>query len=64
MPPQVAKSLGIMGAIDLIAGIVLALVGVSNEMRTLIIVGIVLLISGGAMLAFVAWRSNRPQQLS
>lgn len=58
-----AKILGLGALTDLIIGIVLSAVGVSSDNRVLTIVGVVLLISGAGMLAFVVWVRNKPEAL-
>ena len=58
-----AKILGLGALTDLIIGIVLSAVGVSSDNQVLTIVGVVLLISGAGMLAFVVWVRNRPEAL-
>ena len=58
-----AKILGLVALTDLLTGLVLAAVGVVADIQVLAIAGLVLLLSGGGMLAFVAWRRNQPQSL-
>jgi Kef-type K+ transport system membrane component KefB len=58
-----AKVLGVGALTDLVAGIVLSVVGVSSDNQTLTIVGVVLLIFGAGMLAFVVWMRNKPEAL-
>jgi Kef-type K+ transport system membrane component KefB len=58
-----AKVLGVGALTDLVAGIVLSVVGVSSDNQTLAIVGVVLLIFGAGMLAFVVWIRNKPEAL-
>jgi hypothetical protein len=58
-----SKILGLAGLTDLIIGIVLSVMGVSSDNQTLAIVGVVLLIFGAGMLAFVVWTRNQPQAL-
>ena len=58
-----AKILGLGALTDLIIGIVLSAVGVSSDNQVLTIVGVVLLISGAGMLAFVVWVRNKPEAL-
>jgi len=60
-PPT--KILGLMAVVDLLTGIVLSAIGIANDMQVLAVVGVVLLISGGGMLAFVAWRRSQPELL-
>jgi hypothetical protein len=58
-----ARILGLGALADLIIGIVLSAVGVSSDNQVLTIVGVVLLISGAGMLAFVVWVRNKPEAL-
>jgi hypothetical protein len=58
-----ARILGLGALTDLIIGIVLSAVGVSSDNQVLTIVGVVLLISGAGMLAFVVWVRNKPEAL-
>ena len=58
-----ARILGLGALTDLIIGIVLSAVGVSSDNQVLAIVGVVLLISGAGMLAFVVWMRNKPEAL-
>ena len=58
-----AKVLGLGALTDLLIGIVLSVVGVSSDNQTLAIVGVVLLIFGAGMLAFVVWIRNKPEAL-
>jgi Kef-type K+ transport system membrane component KefB len=58
-----ARILGVGALTDLVAGIVLSVVGVSSDNQTLAIVGVVLLIFGAGMLAFVVWMRNKPEAL-
>jgi len=58
-----AKILGLLALTDLLTGLVLSAVGVVADIQELAIAGVVLLLSGGGMLAFVAWRRNRPETL-
>jgi uncharacterized membrane protein HdeD (DUF308 family) len=58
-----ARILGLGALMDLIIGIVLSAVGVSSDNQVLTIVGVVLLISGAGMLAFVVWVRNKPEAL-
>jgi hypothetical protein len=55
--------LGLMGAGDLIAGIVVSVIGVAQDIRVATIVGTVLLLSGAGMLAFLVWSKSRPDAL-
>jgi hypothetical protein len=58
-----AKVLGLGAVTDMLIGIVLSVVGVSSDNQTLAIVGVVLLIFGAGMLAFVVWMRNKPEAL-
>jgi len=58
-----ARILGIVALTDVLTGLVLSAVGVVSDISILAIAGVVLLLSGGGMLAFVAWRRNRPELL-
>ena len=58
-----AKILGLGALTDLLIGIVLSVVGVSSDNQTLAIVGVVLLIFGAGMLAFVVWIRNKPEAM-
>jgi threonine/homoserine/homoserine lactone efflux protein len=55
--------LGLMGAGDLVAGLVCAAIGLSRDVQVLAIVGTVLVISGAGMLAYLAWSRSRPEPL-
>jgi uncharacterized membrane protein HdeD (DUF308 family) len=55
--------LGLMGLTDLITGIVLAAVAMSTDNQVLALIGVVLLVSGAGMLAYVVWTRNKPQAL-
>jgi hypothetical protein len=57
------KLIGRVAALDLVLGGVLAIVGVSQEVQLLAIIGVVLMVSGGAMLAVVTWQRNKPTAL-
>jgi hypothetical protein len=48
---------------DLVAGLVLAFLGLSRDNQTLLVIGAVLLLSGGSLLAFVTWNRNKPEAL-
>ena len=63
LPASSAKILGLVAVVDLVTGLVLAVIGVSRDQQALAIVGAVLLVSGGGMLAFVTWQRNKPQSL-
>jgi hypothetical protein len=55
--------LGLMGVGDLVAGLVLSAIGLTQDNQVLAIVGTVLLISGAGMLAFLVWSRNKPETL-
>jgi len=61
--PRSTTILGLLALTDLLAGLVLSAVGLVADIQVLAIAGVVLLLSGGGMLAFVAWRRNQPQSL-
>lgn len=63
LPAQSAKVLALVAATDLVAGLVLSVLGVSRDNQVMSIVGVVLLVSGGGMLAFVTWMRNKPEAL-
>ncbi len=63
LPAQTAKVLGLVALADLVAGLVLSVLGLSRDNQTLAIVGVVLLISGGGMLAWVTMMRNKPEAL-
>lgn len=63
LPAQSARILGLVAAIDLVVGLVLSVVGVTRDNQPLSIVGVVLLVSGGGMLAFVTWSRNKSEAL-
>jgi hypothetical protein len=56
-----SKLLGLVALGDLMLGLVLSIVGVVSDNQALSIGGVVLLISGGTMLAWVIWSRNRPE---
>jgi hypothetical protein len=58
-----SKILGLMALMDLLTGLVLSAIGVAADIQVLAIAGAVLLVSGGGMLAYVAWRRNQPEAL-
>jgi hypothetical protein len=60
---QLYKVLGIAAVIDLLTGIVLSVIGVAGDNQAFAIVGVLLLIAGGGMLAFVTWQRNKPTAL-
>src|SRR5262245_16302157 len=49
---------GLMGAGDLVAGLVCAAIGLSQDIQVLAIVGTVLVLSGAGMLAYVVWSKS------
>ena len=55
--------IGIAAAMDLLTGLVLSVIGVSQDMQELAIVGVLLLLSGGAVMAYVVWQKNKPEAL-
>jgi hypothetical protein len=55
--------LGFAAVIDLVVGIAVALLGVSEEELALQLVGLALLLSGSGMLAFVIVQRNKPTTL-
>ena len=61
--PRGTRILAIVALTDLLTGLVLSAVGIVSDLQILAIAGVVLLLSGGGMLAFVAWRGNRPDSL-
>lgn len=61
MPPS--KLFGLVALSDLLIGLVLAGVGVATDNQVLSIVGVALLLSGGAVLAWVIVSRNRPESL-
>lgn len=60
---QRSRVFGMMGAGDLVAGLVCAAIGLSRDIQVLAIVGTVLIISGAGMLAFLVWSKSRPETL-
>ena len=58
-----ARVLGLLALTDLLTGIVLSAVGVASDNQTLAGIGVVLLISGAGMLAYVVWIRNKPEAL-
>ncbi len=48
---------------DLLLGLVLSVIGVVADVQAMAIVGVVLLCSGGGMLAWVIMRRNKPEAL-
>ena len=53
----------IAAAMDLLAGLVLSVIGVSQDMQELAVVGILLLLSGAAVTTYVLWQKNKPEAL-
>jgi hypothetical protein len=60
---QRPRVLGMMGAGDLVAGLVCAAIGLSQDIQVLAVVGTVLILSGAGMLAFLVWSKSRPETL-
>ncbi len=60
---QAARVLGLVAATDLVAGVVLAVLGVSRDSQVMSVAGVVLLVSGAAVLAFVTWSRGGPEVL-
>jgi hypothetical protein len=60
---QLFKVLGLAAMVDLLTGIVLSVIGVTQDIQALAIVGVVLLLSGGGLLAYVSWQRNKPTVL-
>jgi hypothetical protein len=58
-----SKVLALVALVDLLTGLVLSAIGVASDLQVLAIAGVVLLLSGGGMLAYVAWRRNQPDAL-
>ena len=57
------KLIGLMAAVDLVTGIVLSVLGVSEDSQTMTIIGVALLLSGGGLLGWVTWQRNKPTSL-
>ena len=55
--------LGLAALTDLLVGLVLSAIGLATDSQALSIVGVVLLLSGGGMLAYVIWMRNKPEAL-
>jgi hypothetical protein len=55
--------LGLVGASDVLIGIVLAVVGVAQDNVVLQVVGAALLVSGAGVVGWVTWVRNRPETL-
>jgi len=60
---QLYKMLGLAAVVDLLTGVVLSAIGVTQDIRAMTIIGVLLLLSGGGMLAYVSWQRNRPTAL-
>jgi uncharacterized membrane protein HdeD (DUF308 family) len=60
---QLSKVLGVAALIDLVTGIALSVIGLVTDVQAFAIVGVLLLLSGGAMLAFVVWQRSKPLTL-
>jgi hypothetical protein len=61
--PQLLRMFGFAAVVDLLVGIAVAIVGVSQEELSLQLVGLALLVSGSGMLAFVIVQRNKPTTL-
>ena len=57
------RILGLVALGDLLLGLVLSVIGVVVDVQAMAIVGVVLLCSGGGMLAWVIMRRNKPEAL-
>ena len=57
------RILGVVALGDLFLGLVLSVIGVVADVQAMAIVGVVLLCSGGGMLAWVIMRRNKPEAL-
>ncbi len=55
--------LGLMASGDLVAGIVISLVGVAKDIQVATIIGSVLLLAGAGMLAYLIWSKSRPDAI-
>ena len=55
--------IGIAATMDLLTGLVLSVIGVSQDRQELAIIGVLLLLSGGAVMAYVVWQRNKPEAL-
>ncbi|HET6937964.1 MAG TPA: hypothetical protein VFI19_05140 [Nocardioides sp.] len=55
--------LGLAALVDLLLGLVLSAIGLATDSQAMSIVGVVLLLSGGGMLAYVVWSRNKPEAL-
>jgi hypothetical protein len=54
---------GFAAAMDLLGGVVLAVIGVSQDLPELTVVGVLLLLAGAAVATYVLVQKNRPQAL-
>ena len=61
--PSTSRILGFAACMDILLGIVVAFVGLSRDMTAFSVVGLLLLLSGGGMLAWVVWMRNKPEPL-
>ena len=61
--PRLYQVLGLAAVLDLLAGIVLSVIGVVADIQPLVIVGVVLLLFGAGMLAYVSWQRAKPTTL-
>jgi len=57
------RMFGFAAVIDLVVGVFVAILGVSQEELALELVGLALLLSGSGMLAFVIVQRNKPTTL-
>ena len=57
------RILGLVALGDLLVGLVLSVIGVVADVQAMAIAGVVLLCSGGGMLAWVILRRNKPEAL-
>jgi hypothetical protein len=48
---------------DLLTGLVLSVIGVSQDKQELAIVGVLLLLAGAAVMTYVLWQKNKPEAL-
>jgi len=60
---SLTRVFGIAAAMDLLTGLVLSVIGVSQDRQELAIIGVLLLLSGGAVMAYVVWQRNKPEAL-
>lgn len=63
MNPQLLRVFGLAAIVDLVVGVVVAVIGVAQEERPLQLVGLALLFAGAGMLAFVIVQRNKPTTL-